>query len=298
MVRILGLGDNVCDMYVNQLQMYPGGQALNVAVFAKMLGAHAEYMGVFGDDFVAACVKGALKTKGVPFPMARDEQGTNGYALVRLEEGERVFIGSNKGGVAREKPLKLTQADMDYIRSFDLVHTSNNSHFDEALLALDARDTLVSYDFSGTWRDVERVERLCPKLDYAFLSFGKTPWEEVQATCQMMRNMGCGAVIATMGDRGAMYVDGAGSLHQAPDYVKAVDTLGAGDSFAAALLTNLAPLGKPPREGFLDRDSVLEALRCAAKFSAHCCLTHGAFGLGSAITNEQAEHALAGIMQQ
>lgn len=38
-MKVLGIGDNVCDVYVHQKRMYPGGQALNFAVNAKMLGA-------------------------------------------------------------------------------------------------------------------------------------------------------------------------------------------------------------------------------------------------------------------
>ena len=50
MARILGLGDNVCDMYVHEKRMYPGGQALNVAVYASLLGAQSQYMGTFGTE--------------------------------------------------------------------------------------------------------------------------------------------------------------------------------------------------------------------------------------------------------
>lgn len=109
MARILGLGDNVCDMYVHEKRMYPGGQALNVAVYSSMLGAQSQYMGTFGTDDVAACVKTALEELNIPFPARQMRSGNRtGYAMVRLEDGDRVFIGSNRGGVAREQPLKLS----------------------------------------------------------------------------------------------------------------------------------------------------------------------------------------------
>ena len=37
MVKVLGLGDNVCDVYLHTGTMYPGGQAVNFAVYARML---------------------------------------------------------------------------------------------------------------------------------------------------------------------------------------------------------------------------------------------------------------------
>lgn len=47
MIRILGLGDNVVDRFLDRGRMYPGGQAMNVAVYASMLGAESGYLGVF-----------------------------------------------------------------------------------------------------------------------------------------------------------------------------------------------------------------------------------------------------------
>lgn len=35
MVKVLGLGDNVCDVYLHTETMYPGGQALNFSANAK-----------------------------------------------------------------------------------------------------------------------------------------------------------------------------------------------------------------------------------------------------------------------
>ena len=53
MVKVLGLGDNVCDVYLHTNTMYPGGQAVNFAVYASELGAESDFMGVFGKDAVA-----------------------------------------------------------------------------------------------------------------------------------------------------------------------------------------------------------------------------------------------------
>ena len=36
--KVIGLGDQVVDQYVNKNVMYPGGNALNFAAFAKKLG--------------------------------------------------------------------------------------------------------------------------------------------------------------------------------------------------------------------------------------------------------------------
>ena len=37
MIKVIGIGDNVCDQYYPAKIMYPGGQAMNFSVYAKML---------------------------------------------------------------------------------------------------------------------------------------------------------------------------------------------------------------------------------------------------------------------
>ena len=50
-MRIVGVGDNVLDRYIDQGLMYPGGNAVNVPVLALRFGAEAAaYVGTVGDD--------------------------------------------------------------------------------------------------------------------------------------------------------------------------------------------------------------------------------------------------------
>lgn len=44
-MKVIGIGDNVCDKYIHLKTMFPGGQALNFSVYAKQLGADVSYMG-------------------------------------------------------------------------------------------------------------------------------------------------------------------------------------------------------------------------------------------------------------
>ena len=53
MIKSSGLGDNVVDKYMHIKTMYPGGNALNVAVLARLSGIEVGYLGVFGDDEAA-----------------------------------------------------------------------------------------------------------------------------------------------------------------------------------------------------------------------------------------------------
>lgn len=102
MVKVLGLGDNVCDIYLNERTMYPGGQAVNFAVYAGMLGVKSDFMGVFGNDAIAGHVKASLDAHSVGYSHCRSYAGENGFARVMIVDGDRVFKGSNKGGVIQK----------------------------------------------------------------------------------------------------------------------------------------------------------------------------------------------------
>lgn len=297
MIKLLGLGDNVCDVYLNTQTMYPGGQALNVAVYAGQLGAQADFMGVFGRDRVAEHVQNTLRDKGIGFAHCRSYDGENGFALVTLEKGDRVFKGSNRGGVIQEHPIFLDREDLEYVADFQLIHTSNNGFTDDLLPALHRTPALLSYDFSYRWREEERLERVCPYLDFAFLSCGELSAEETQSLCGRLHDKGCEVVTATRGGEGAIVFDGRRFYHQKPDLVPALDTMGAGDSFAAAMLVGILKRLEGMESSAWDcqevRAEILPpALREAAAFAARTCLVHGAFGCGAPAPKNLTDRAL------
>lgn len=290
-MKVIGIGDNVCDKYVHLKTMFPGGQALNFAVYAKMLGADASYMGVFGSDEVAAHVIMTLDELEVEHSRCRQYEGENGCARVTLRDGDRIFLGSNKGGIAGEKPLELSIEDLDYIKGFSIIHTSNNSHFDGQLAKAASAGVPISYDFSGQWTDEARVKAVAPYAFCVFLSCGSVTSEEAQNICRRMHELGCRLIIATRGGHGAMLYDGREFCEQPPKLVEAVDTLGAGDSFAAAFLLSFAEsLRKEPERmrdgGDFYRAQIKKAMERGAEFAARTCLVRGAFGHGIGYTEE------------
>lgn len=268
-MRVIGIGDNVCDKYIHLKTMFPGGQALNFSVYAKQLGADASYMGVFGTDKEAAHVIKTLDELEIEHGRCRQYEGENGCARVTLKDGDRVFLGSNKGGISRERPLHLDGEDLTYISGFSHVHTSNNSHFDSQLALVKSAGVSLSYDFSGQWKEEEKIAAVAPYADYVFLSCGSVSEEEAADICRKMKRAGCRRIIATRGSHGAMYYDGESFYIQPPKLVKAVDTLGAGDSFATAFLLFV-----------LKGEQVEKALLAGAEFAAKTCLVQGAFGHG------------------
>ena len=287
MVRVIGIGDNVCDKYRHLDLMFPGGQALNVAVYSRMKGCTSAYLGVFGDDAVALHVIQTLQLLGVDTSHCRHVSGENGYAVIDVVDGDRVFVCSNKGGVLKTNPIVLEQKDLDYIAGFDWIHTSNNSYLDAELPKLAGLDRFVSYDFSTTWKEEARAKGICQWVDAGFLSCSGLDEAEVQEQLQKMVGWGCRIAVATMGSQGAMVWDGDSFYPAEALPVTVVDTLGAGDSFAAGFLMeyvqqivfhSLTPGSTP----YID--AMQRALAAAAALSAETCMRQGAFGYGTKLS--------------
>ena len=288
MIKVLGLGDNVCDVYLHTDTMYPGGQALNFAVYARILGAESNFFGVNGTDAVASHVLATLDLKGIGCPHSRVTEGENGFACVTLADGDRVFKGSNQGGVLQKTPIVLDEKDLSYIDGFDVVHTTNNGFTDSQLPKLAQCRPLLSYDFSSRWNEPDRVDRVCPFIDFGFLSCSDLSDDELLNLCKTLYEKGCGVTVATRGSRGALVYDGANVFSQEPHLVKAIDTMGAGDSFAACVLVRVAQAleadGRGNWEDVSYRSRILpKALADAAVFASETCLISGAFGCGKPI---------------
>lgn len=300
-MKLICIGDNVCDVYLHLEEMFPGGQAVNVAVFAGQLGVESAYMGVFGNDEVAEHILRTLAGIGVDCSRCRYESGENAFAIVTLIDGDRVFVGSNKGGVSKKNPLQLDEEDIAYIRQFSVAHTTNNSFFDGQVAKLYASGVPVSYDFSNQWiSDRKWAEELARYCTFGFMSLpDHVAKEKVLPYCRRMHECGCRNIVATNGSKGAYFYDGRNLYFQPSYLVKAVDTLGAGDSYAAAVLVNYynsleadpeAMAGDPV---YYER-AVKEALDSAARISSQVCLKIGAFDHGKKIDPEKYRMALDG----
>lgn len=285
MLNVIGIGDNVCDKYRNTSIMYPGGQALNFAVYCKQMGMNASYLGVFGDDDVARHIIKTLNELDIDISHCKYVHGENGYAVVDIINGDRIFAYSNKGGVSRSDPLQITTKHLDYLKKFQIIHTSNNSYMNDQLEKLATLDTIISYDFSTSWDDYETTKYICNKIGFAFMSCSNLSESEIKELMKTMYNFGAKIIVATRGVEGAIIYDGDMFFMSKPKLVKAIDTLGAGDSYAAAFVTSyVLSIGKE-KDCMMSKDKysdlVYKCIDNANAFSAKTCMTMGAFGYGT-----------------
>ena len=165
--RLLGLGDNTVDTYVDRGLQFPGGNAVNVAVQAKRLGAETGYLGCLGSDEGGMLISDALRQEGVDTTCCRVRPGPNARAFIGHDGQDRRFLRSERG--VRGEWGAFDPEDRAYIASFDLVHSSIYSELGDALPVVRGAARRLSYDFSERWTG-ENLAATLPAVDIAFLS--------------------------------------------------------------------------------------------------------------------------------
>jgi len=264
-MKLAGVGDNVVDRYWDLGTMFPGGQALNVAVYAHRSGVDAAYLGAVGDDVAGRHILGAMQAEGIDIARVRVVPGPSGFAEVALVEGNRAFVG---GGAGVSK-FRLDDADLAYLAGFDLIHSSESSYLEDQLGLL-AGAAPLSFDFSER-RDPAYIEPLAAHVTIAEFSLSDLDDAAAEAWLERIHRLGPRLVLATRGPAGALLYDGQAFRRQAAVETELIDTLGAGDAFIARFLV-----------GVLRDESFEESLAAAATAAAGTCGAYGAFGHGTA----------------
>lgn len=281
--RIVGIGDNVVDVFVNRGMMYPGGNALNVSVYAKMQGIDSAYIGYFGNDRFGMRNRSVLSELGVDISKCEMMDGEHGVAKVNVVNGDRVFIESNKNGALKYQNWNIVDENLDYIRSFKVIHTSLNSYIESKLSLLKQAGSILSFDFSNRFTD-DYLTEVCQYCDIACLSCGHLA--DADATIKELRKvcaLGSRIAIGTMGEKGSYVLWNDRVYYQPIVPADVKDTMGAGDSYISAFLVALFINNDLTIVDDLD-DAIPNAMRAAASFAAKICGIDGAFSHGERYT--------------
>lgn len=282
-VSLLGLGDNTVDIYIDTGFMFPGGNAVNVAVLGGRLGASAAYLGCFANDVYGRLLFDAMTAEGIDLSHCRRIDGENAHVLVGHRDGDRVFLKSTPGVRAC---YELGSDDFAYIAGFDVVHTSYCSDNEALIPAISSAAALLSYDFSNRWTR-DDMARFGSYVDIAFLSFPDRTDEECTEALREWSASGVDIVIMTRGEDGALALSEGRLYRQDIVPAKIVDTLGAGDAFIAGFLT-----------AFLKGNPIPLALQNGAGAAAVACGEMGGFGHGAAFEMAMLEPEWRAIVKQ
>lgn len=238
MLKLIGIGDNVVDKYAFQSTYYPGGCSVNVATYAARLGHQAAYLGLLARDREAAVVTASLDLNGIDYSRCPYCDGETGICRTEFNDGDRYIIDENDLGAVKATPMQLTPEQLRYIATFDVAHTSYFAFMDDQLSAIKATGVPLVYDFGDIWTP-EILDALCPHITVALISGSGHSDEELKDTLVRMQRHGLELAIATIGARGAIVYDGREFFVKPPFSIpeKAMDTMGAGDSFLAGFIT-------------------------------------------------------------
>jgi fructoselysine 6-kinase len=258
---VVSVGDNDVDIYIDHGVSYPGGNCLNVAVFAARAGAASAYIGRIGRDPAGDLIESALKAESVDARFLRRVDGATAHCLITHSNGDRIFQSSDLG-VSRFVP---TSDEFEFVDHRDAVHVGASSGLDAELPRL-AQRALLSYDFA-TRRDPAHLALICPYAHLGTFSGGHLSEREAEQLATSAVDAGAAFVLVTRGSRGSILAHGNDRWRAETTPSQVVDTLGAGDSFIARLLVGLLRGEQPPA-----------AMAAASASAAETCTSFGAFG--------------------
>jgi fructoselysine 6-kinase len=270
-MKLITVGDNVADTYVDSCIFYPGGNCVNVAVDAKKAGAQAVgYMGIFGNDKQADHIQNALRVEQVDLVNCRQIYAPTAQPSVFLTaEGDRQFAAGPKGSAQHLVKLRLTSEDSQTISEYDVLHTGIHANINHELITLKSL-LKISYDFSDV-KDENYLAEVLPNVNYAFFSGSDMTDEMAEAFSKSCLAQGPDIVIITRGAQSALIMSKDAYCYQEPQLVDVVDTMGAGDSFIAGFLV-----------AYTDTHDLQAAALAASQSAANTCGVSGGFGHGQA----------------
>jgi ribokinase len=242
-----------------------GGKGANQAVMAAKLGAQVTMVtrlgrDVFGEGTLRNYREQGIDTSHVLF----DDSLSSGVAPIFVDDSARNFIvivpGANMGlspADARAASALITAADILICQLEIPIETTL-----EALRiakAAGVRTILNPAPAAPLPDELLRLADICaPNETETELLTGLPAGspQEAEAAARRLLERGPGAVILTLGERGALLVDGKGAAEHVPAVpVEPLDPTGAGDAFIGSLAVFLGE-GRPLRDAIRRANAV------------------------------------------
>jgi fructokinase len=261
-----------------------GGSCLNVAIGMARLGAPTGFVGGISTDLFGQMIADHATASNVELALATSSDHQTTLAFVRIVAGESHYAfydaeTATRNWTYRRGTIPFATVEAVHVGSTTLVNDQGAAET-KALIA-DAR-ALSTISFDPNCRPnlvkdkpayLARMAEFADSadlikmsdVDFAYL-FGDEPYHQRAGT---LLARGASLVVVTRGNSGAIaWHAGAGQIEVAAPKVEVADTIGAGDSFQAALLFALHKQGRLARQQL--KDIGADELRRALSFAASC----------------------------
>lgn len=252
---------------------HPGGKGGNQAVAAARLGAHVTFVGAVGDDAFGRAAVEDLQGEGVGISGLQAAGVPTGVALIVVDDAgqNQIAVASGANALVNEALVEEALSDESMTEKGG-VYLANFEIADEAVLAgarIAARAGMHIVINPAPARDLPATllalgPILVPNEGEAQALTGEM---DPLIAARVLAARSGAPVVVTLGPQGAVVVD-EGETETAPaPLVEAVDTTGAGDTFAGALAAELAA-GAP----------LIDAVRFAVRAASLSVAVPGARG--------------------
>lgn len=249
-----------------------GGKGANQAVAASLLGANVVMIGAIGDDPQAQAAMTHLQRSGVDVSRVNVTEESTGLAVITVSaDGENTILVVAGANATVDGEYISTHADT--VGAADIVLLQGEilaSGFDRAADLTAGRLVVNLAPVVPVGRaQLLRADPLLANEHEAALVLEQlgvqTRSVEPHELATALLEQGFSSVVLTLGAAGALVADAEGLTDIPTPTVTPVDTTGAGDAFAGALVARLS-------EG----DSLIDAARFAVRVGAAATLHKGA----------------------
>jgi fructokinase len=273
----------------------PGGSPFNLAIAAARLGAEAGFLGKISRDFFGDMLYDRLTTEGVDTSYTRRSDRLSTLAFVKIEDGEEpryAFYTENTadrnlGSVDIPESLPDSVECIEF-GSISLI-LEPQAQTIKNFIRRESGKRAISFDpnvrpmmVTDKVTYTAEMEELAGFSTIVKVSSADLEWlypeRPAEESARNWLALGAGIVVMTRGKDGAVLL-GPTYRVETPEYwVEVKDTIGAGDTFHAALLVRLHELGRLSARTASDltKDEALDVVQFAVKASSLNCARQGA----------------------
>lgn len=239
-------------------QPFNGGSIYNVAIALGRLGCSVGYFGGISEDFFGQSLLAGLKASQVDLSFVAHSSHATTLAFVQIKDGQPQYAFLDEGSAGRNLELNQIPSIPAHVSalhfgSMSLINEPAGATLeafataqkDNCVISLDPniRPTLVSN------RDdyLQRLGRMLALSDIIKISDEDMEWiypgVDPRTIAKQWLADGAALVIVTKGSKGATAFAKSGEFVQPIQKVVVADTVGAGDTFTAGLLSSLEQQG-------------------------------------------------------